>query len=198
MNIYLFLYGMYYDLFHHINCLKCFIRIYLYVMYYDSFQHVTCLKCFKRIVIEICSSLLCFFYFMYLAARFPITGLDHIVLSRNHSDGDDGHQRAVIHATVALPSLPESPSKARNLHVFASHFSLSVRARNEAVVAGASPFNLLPPPPSLSLFLCLSRFLSRLWLFLMCSLFRTLFHLTSFPRFPLFFLFPEIFVACVV
>ena len=59
---------MYFDLFHHINCLKCFIRIYLYGMYYDSFHHINCLKSLYVFVIEICSSLLCFFYFMYLAA----------------------------------------------------------------------------------------------------------------------------------
>ena len=77
--------------------------------------------------------------------------LDHIVLSRNHSDGDDGHQRAVLHATVELPALAlvlgdggdegededaaAATKQRRTLHVFASHFSLSVRARNEAVVA---------------------------------------------------------------
>ena len=82
---------------------------------------------------------------MAVFSRYPITALDHIVLSRNHTDGDDGHQRAVLHATVELPPRARARAdteheaaavtKKRTLHVFASHFSLSVRARNEAVVA---------------------------------------------------------------
>lgn len=62
-----------------------------------------------------------------IMSRWPIVSSDHILLSRDISDSDDGHQRLCLHAVVAVPG-------GHLVDVYVTHLSLSERARNRTAV----------------------------------------------------------------
>jgi len=61
-----------------------------------------------------------------LLSRFPIRSSDYLLLPRDFTDAQDGHQRVVLHA--AVEPWPGRPL----LHVCVTHFSLSAAARKIA------------------------------------------------------------------
>lgn len=60
-------------------------------------------------------------------SKYPIQSYDYILLSRDTEDEADSHQRICLHAEIQVPWM-------ENIHVFASHLSLSESARNRSVV----------------------------------------------------------------
>ena len=60
-------------------------------------------------------------------SKFPIVYQDYIVLSRDYEDNQDDHQRVVLHATIAVPTIG-------TIHVYGTHLSLSRTARERTVL----------------------------------------------------------------
>jgi hypothetical protein len=65
-------------------------------------------------------------------SRLPIVGSDHLLLPRDASDADDGHQRAVLHAALHVPWWPRRRDV---LDVYSTHWSLSDAARRRSAAA---------------------------------------------------------------
>ena len=59
-------------------------------------------------------------------SKFPIRRQDYILLSRDYTDKQDDHQRLVLHAQIAVPSIG-------TVHVYGTHLSLSEAARDRTV-----------------------------------------------------------------
>ena len=60
-------------------------------------------------------------------SKFPIRRQDYILLSRDYTDKQDDHQRLVLHAQIAVPSIG-------TVHVYGTHLSLSEAARDRTVL----------------------------------------------------------------
>ena len=89
-----------------------------------------------------------------VASKWPLVKTEHLLLPRDTQDGDDGHQRALLHAEVAVPGWGKkrrgrggqgSKSKEEEdedeyylpgiVDVYSTHLSLSEKARGRSVGA---------------------------------------------------------------
>jgi endonuclease/exonuclease/phosphatase family metal-dependent hydrolase len=61
-------------------------------------------------------------------SKHPVVRSGHLLLPRHASDGEDGHQRAVLHAEVRVPGFG-------GVDVYSTHLSLSGKARRRATPA---------------------------------------------------------------
>ena len=74
-----------------------------------------------------------------ILSRLPILSHHHLLLSRDASDPEDGHQRLCLHVEVAL-------NRGQSIHVFSTHLALSEAARNRSVLEIHTFMNRFPPP----------------------------------------------------
>ena len=84
-----------------------------------------------------------------IASKFPIVSTEHLLLPRDGADHEDGHQRALLHAEIAVPGwgervdLETSDSASSSsasfrpglVDVYSTHLSLSEKGRDRSVGA---------------------------------------------------------------